>query len=91
MVMTDAMIEAQSKNREHHQRIVKLMICRANYSSGVPNGVEFAECQDERSREEVFPEKVCGNGEAGTETPCRGFSGDRRKGLQIRRETDEHI
>ena len=47
MVMTDAMIEAQSNDREYRQRINKLMICRANYSSGVPNGVEFAECQDE--------------------------------------------
>lgn len=47
MVFTDQMIEDTSKRREEEKRINKLMICRATYSSGVPNGIEFAECQDE--------------------------------------------
>lgn len=47
MVFTDQMIEGESKRREEEKRINKLMICRATYSSGVPNGIEFAECQDE--------------------------------------------
>lgn len=47
MVFTEQMIEDESKRREEEKKINKLMICRASYSSGVPNGVEFAECQDE--------------------------------------------
>lgn len=47
MVFTNQMIEDESKRREEEKKINKLMICRATYSSGVPNGIEFAECQDE--------------------------------------------
>lgn len=47
MVVTERMIQGDHDRREWNKRLHKLMICRASYSSGVPNGVEFAECQDE--------------------------------------------
>lgn len=47
MVFTDEMIRRMSDDREREKEINRLMICRANYSSGVPNGIEFAECQNE--------------------------------------------
>ena len=39
--------EEMQNERERHKQINRLLICRASYSSGVPNGVEFAECRDE--------------------------------------------
>lgn len=47
MVFTDEMIRRASEEREREKEINRLMICRANYSSGVPNGIVFAECQNE--------------------------------------------
>lgn len=47
MLITQEQIERQSAEWNERKRINRLMICRASYSSGVPNGVEFAECQDE--------------------------------------------
>ena len=39
MVFTDEMIRRMSDDREREKEINRLMICRANYSSGVPNGI----------------------------------------------------